>query len=42
MTLPISPPLEPMLAKLEPEVPRGDGWRYEPKWDGFRSIVFRD
>ena len=31
-----------MLAKLEPEIPRGDGWRYEPKWDGFRSIVFRD
>jgi ATP-dependent DNA ligase len=31
-----------MLAKLEPEVPRGDGWRYEPKWDGFRGIVFRD
>jgi ATP-dependent DNA ligase len=31
-----------MLAKLEPEVPRGDGWVYEPKWDGFRAIVFRD
>jgi ATP-dependent DNA ligase len=31
-----------MLAKLEPQVPRGDGWRYEPKWDGFRAIVFRD
>jgi ATP-dependent DNA ligase len=31
-----------MLAKLEPEVPRGEGWRYEPKWDGFRAIVFRD
>lgn len=31
-----------MLAKLEPEVPRGQGWRYEPKWDGFRGIVFRD
>ncbi|MGH2710460.1 MAG: ATP-dependent DNA ligase [Actinomycetota bacterium] len=31
-----------MLAKLEPEIPRGDGWRYEPKWDGFRSIVFKD
>ncbi len=42
MRLPVMPPLEPMLAKLEPEVPRGDGWRYEPKWDGFRSIVYRD
>jgi ATP-dependent DNA ligase len=31
-----------MLAKLEREIPRGKGWRYEPKWDGFRSIVFRD
>jgi ATP-dependent DNA ligase len=40
--LPITPPLEPMLAKLEPEIPRGDGWRYEPKWDGFRAIVYRD
>ena len=25
----------PMLAKLEPEIPRGPGWTYEPKWDGF-------
>jgi len=31
-----------MLAKLSREMPRGDGWCYEPKWDGFRSIVFRD
>lgn len=31
-----------MLAKLQPELPRGEGWRYEPKWDGFRAIVFRD
>ena len=31
-----------MLAKLQPELPRGDGWLYEPKWDGFRAIVFRD
>jgi ATP-dependent DNA ligase len=42
VALPVRPPIEPMLAKLEPEVPRGDGWRYEPKWDGFRAIVFRD
>ncbi|MEP7039947.1 MAG: ATP-dependent DNA ligase [Chloroflexota bacterium] len=38
----IEPPIEPMLAKLTPELPVGDGWRYEPKWDGFRALVFRD
>ncbi|CAN5517447.1 ATP-dependent DNA ligase [soil metagenome] len=42
MTLPISPPLSPMLAKLADEIPVGEGWLYEPKWDGFRCIVFRD
>jgi ATP-dependent DNA ligase len=42
MTLPFGPPVEPMLAKLEPAIPVGEGWRYEPKWDGFRGIVFRD
>ncbi|HEV8571533.1 MAG TPA: ATP-dependent DNA ligase [Actinomycetota bacterium] len=42
MTLPIRPPLEPMLARSEEEIPKGDGWRYEPKWDGFRAIAFRD
>jgi ATP-dependent DNA ligase len=31
-----------MLAKLQEEMPRGEGWIYEPKWDGFRTIVFRD
>ena len=31
-----------MLAKSEEELPLGDGWRYEPKWDGFRAIVTRD
>lgn len=39
---PIMPPIEPMLAKLSNEIPRGEGWLYEPKWDGFRAIVFRD
>ncbi len=29
----------PMLAKLQPEMPTGEGWTYEPKWDGFRTIV---
>lgn len=31
-----------MLAELAHEIPRGEGWRYEPKWDGFRAIIFRD
>jgi ATP-dependent DNA ligase len=38
----IAPPIEPMLAKLATELPEGDGWLFEPKWDGFRAIVFRD
>jgi ATP-dependent DNA ligase len=42
LDLPVVPPVEPMLAKLQRELPLGDGWRYEPKWDGFRAIVFRD
>jgi ATP-dependent DNA ligase len=42
MAFPISPPIEPMLAKPTPELPVGEGWRYEPKWDGFRALVFRD
>ncbi len=40
--LPFPPPLEPMLAKASDGLPDGDGWLYEPKWDGFRAIVFRD
>jgi ATP-dependent DNA ligase len=50
MHLPVMPPLKPMLAKAQPEVPDqpaaagsdGATWLYEPKWDGFRCIVFRD
>ena len=42
MVLPLSPPFAPMLAKLSDSIPQGDGWLYEPKWDGFRCIVFRD
>jgi ATP-dependent DNA ligase len=42
MTLPVPPPVSPMLAKLSRELPKGDDWSYEPKWDGFRCIVFRD
>ena len=40
-TFPIAPPIEPMLAKLADELPAADGFLYEPKWDGFRAIVFR-
>ncbi len=36
------PPVEPMLATSVPEIPSAPGMRYEPKWDGFRTIVFRD
>lgn len=36
------PPVSPMLAKAVPALPQGDGWLFDPKWDGFRTIVFRD
>lgn len=42
MDLPVMPPVRPMLAKTAPGVPRESGLSYEPKWDGFRCIVFRD
>jgi ATP-dependent DNA ligase len=42
MAFPIEPPIEPMLSKLTAELPEGEGWLFEPKWDGFRAIVFRD
>jgi len=35
------PPVEPMLAKIAEEIPEGEGFLFEPKWDGFRAIVFR-
>jgi ATP-dependent DNA ligase len=34
--------VQPQLARSATDLPAGDGWRYEPKWDGFRTIVFRD
>src|SRR5437764_8890777 len=37
----IAPPIEPMLAKLAEEIPVGGDVLYEPKWDGFRAIIFR-
>ena len=40
--LPIQPPVKPMLAKLARKIPAGDDWLFEPKWDGFRCVVFRD
>jgi ATP-dependent DNA ligase len=42
MAYPIAPPVEPMLAKASDGLPAGDGWLFEPKWDGFRALVFRD
>jgi ATP-dependent DNA ligase len=38
----LKPPIAPMLAKLSGELPEGAGWLYEPKWDGFRALAFRD
>jgi ATP-dependent DNA ligase len=42
MKLPISPPFLPMEAKSVGTIPTGSEWQYEPKWDGFRCIAFRD
>jgi ATP-dependent DNA ligase len=41
-TLPFGPPIPPMLAKAVKDIPSQPGWAYEPKWDGFRCIVFYD
>jgi len=40
--LPLSPPLPPKLAKNSARFPKDDGWIFEPKWDGFRVVIFRD
>src|SRR5437660_3764603 len=42
MRLPFAPPLEPMLSTAADRLPQDDGWLFEPKWDGFRTLVFRD
>ncbi|MGZ7078484.1 MAG: ATP-dependent DNA ligase [Thermoanaerobaculia bacterium] len=42
MRLPFDPPLAPMLSAAAAALPEGDGWQFEPKWDGFRTLVFRD
>jgi ATP-dependent DNA ligase len=38
----LKPPLPPMEARSVEEIPTGNGWQYEPKWDGFRCMAFRD
>jgi ATP-dependent DNA ligase len=40
--LPVNPPILPMLAKRVDELPAEGDWIFEPKWDGFRALVFRD
>jgi ATP-dependent DNA ligase len=40
--LPVNPPVLPMLAKRVAEIPTGASWLFEPKWDGFRALIFRD
>jgi len=42
MALPISPPYPPMEALSVDRIPAGNSWRYEPKWDGFRCLAFKD
>jgi ATP-dependent DNA ligase len=42
VSLPLKPPFPPQLARPRKTLPEGDGWAYEPKWDGFRAIAFVD
>ena len=42
MSLALKPPLPPIEARSVDEIPSGTGWQYEPKWDGFRCLAFRD
>ncbi|HWZ82820.1 MAG TPA: ATP-dependent DNA ligase [Terriglobales bacterium] len=42
MNLPVNPPILPMLSKRIDELPEGGDWIFEPKWDGFRALIFRD
>ena len=42
MKLGVLPPFSPMEAKVQSELPRGESWQYEPKWDGFRAVAFKD
>ena len=42
MALPLNPPVPPQLARSRARLPEGEGWAYEPKWDGFRCVAFVD
>jgi ATP-dependent DNA ligase len=42
LALPLKPPIEPQLARSRADLPRGEQWSYEPKFDGFRAIAFVD
>jgi ATP-dependent DNA ligase len=42
VALPLSPPIKPQLARTAKALPEGDEWRYEPKYDGFRMLAYRD
>ena len=42
VNLPVNPPLLPMLSRAASALPSGDGFIFEPKWDGFRALTFRD
>src|SRR5437764_7877688 len=42
VNLPVNPPILPMLSKRVAELPVGGTWIFEPKWDGFRALVFRN
>src|SRR5262245_27519021 len=42
MRLPVNPPVLPLLCKRIDQLPAGGGWIFEPKWDGFRALIFRD
>src|SRR3954470_5953655 len=42
MALPLRPPVLPQLARPRKTLPTGEGWVYEPKWDGFRALAFVD
>jgi ATP-dependent DNA ligase len=42
VALPLQPPIAPWLARSRTTLPEGDGWAYEPKWDGFRALAFVD
>src|ERR1700751_1375463 len=42
MRLPVAPPLAPMLSSAADALPGGEGWQFEPKWGGFRTLVFRE